>query len=372
LKSTRATRISTFSAGLIFLNDNLEYMNMRGMKRYFRAVIDGAARSWEQNVVIYSPETRDYGEATHIRALEWKGKQPLRLNQAIVSCLGLIYRAKVLFNAYYTNVKSTASQVFTLYDMTPEMLPEYFSPDHPGHRRFMAEKKRCVEQAALVFSISENTARDAANYYPRLDASKIVVTPLGVDDFFFQAGSHPSGSNDKPFFLFVGHRMLHKNFARLLAAFKESGLAQEVDLKVISPGDFTLEETRTIQEMGLNNSIKILPAVNDTVLRANYAHSIALVYPSEYEGFGLPILEAMASGTLVATSNVSSMPEVGGDVALYFDPRDTASIADCLLTVARMPQKQRANHVARGITRARASTWARCQQLTLEALGKLL
>jgi glycosyltransferase involved in cell wall biosynthesis len=256
--------------------------------------------------------------------------------------------------------------------MTPEMLPQYFSPDHPGHKRFMAEKKRCVERAALIFSISESTARDAIHYYRHLDASKIIVTPLGVDDFFFQSDSPPGKSSDKPFFLFVGHRMLQKNFARLLAAFKESGLAPEIDLRVVSPGDFTPEETRTIMEMGLNNSIKILPAASDAVLRTSYAQSIALVYPSEYEGFGLPVLEAMASGTLVATSNVSSLPEVGGDVALYFDPHDTACIADSLVRIARMPQAQRADHVTRGIMRARSFTWTRCQQLTLEALGRFL
>jgi glycosyltransferase involved in cell wall biosynthesis len=193
-----------------------------------------------------------------------------------------------------------------------------------------------------------------------------------VDDFFFQPEPPPGESGGKPFFVFVGHRMLQKNFTRLLVAYKESGLTQEIDLRVISPGDFTPEETRTILEMGLNDSIKILPNASDAVLRTSYAQSIALVYPSEYEGFGLPILEAMASGTLVATSNVSSLPEVGGDVALYFDPRDTASIADCLVRIAHMSQAQRADRVARGIMRARAFTWTRCQHLTVEALGRLL
>ncbi len=223
-----------------------------------------------------------------------------------------------MFNAYYSNIQSTAFQVFTLHDMTPELLPQYFSPDYPGHRRFMAEKKRCAERAALIFSVSENTARDAIHYYRHLDASKIVVTPEGVDDFFFQPEPLPSEPGGKPFFLFVGHRMLHKNFVRLLVAFKASGLAADIDLRVISPHDFNLEETRAIREIGLHNSVKILPAASDTVLRASYAQSMALVYPSEYEGFGLPILEAMASGTLVATSNVSSMPEVGGDVGSVF------------------------------------------------------
>ena len=355
----------------IFLNDNLVSMNLRGMKRYFRAIIDGIVAALDSNVIVYSPEVRDYGTAKHIRSLQFGGQQPLRLNQTIVSLVTRWERAKVLFNAYYTNVFTQAAQVFTVYDMTPELLPQYFDREHPGNRRFMAEKQRCLEQAALVFSISERTARDAVAYYPQLDPAKIIVTPLGVDTFFLERNAHQTTQQHKPFFLFVGHRMLQKNFARLLTAYKQSGLAKDYDLRVISPGDFTPQESQEIHDLQLEESTYIFPAASDTVLRESYSQATALVYPSEYEGFGLPILEAMASGTLVATSNVSSMPEVGGDVALYFDPRDPDSITECLRQIAHLSTEKRATRIEQGIARARTFTWARCQCQTLQALKRL-
>jgi glycosyltransferase involved in cell wall biosynthesis len=356
----------------ILLNDNLVSMNLRGMKRYFRAMIDGVVAALSRNVTVYSPEVRDYGTAKYIHSLQFRGQQPLRLNQTIVSLATRWERAKVLFNAYYTNVFTQAAQVFTVYDMTPELLPQYFDREHPGNRRFMAEKKRCLEQAALVFSISGSTARDAVAYYSQLDPAKIIVTPLGVDTFFFERNAHQTTQQHKPFFLFVGHRMRQKNFARLLTAYKRSGLAKDYDLQVISPGDFTLQETRQIYDLHLVDSIHIFPAANDTALREQYSQATALVYPSEYEGFGLPILEAMASGTLVSTSNISSMPEVGGEVAMYFDPRDPDSIAECLRQIANLSAEQRAERIKRGIARARTFTWARCQQKTVAALQRLL
>jgi glycosyltransferase involved in cell wall biosynthesis len=169
----------------------------------------------------------------------------------------------------------------------------------------------------------------------------------------------------------VGHRKLHKNFGRLLTAYHRSGLAKDFDLRVVSPGGFEPEESRQIHDLHLEGSVGFYPAVGDTALREQYSQATALVYPSEYEGFGLPILEAMASGVLVATSNAASMPEVGGGAAIYFDPCDPESIAEGLRQVACLPAEQRAERIEQGIARARTFTWARCQRQTLQALRRL-
>jgi glycosyltransferase involved in cell wall biosynthesis len=359
----------------ILLNDNLVYRNLRGMKRYFGAITAGVTAHFGATAAVYSPERLHSPTARHIPAVEYRHHQPLRLNQGVVSLLAFLLRPAVLFNAYYTSITSHAAQVFPLYDMTPERLPNYFSPELPGNWRFMDEKKRCLEHAALVLAISESSARDALDYYPSLDASKVVVTPLGVDTFFFAEPAippTPSATNGKPFFLFVGHRVLQKNFTRLLIAFRQSGLANDYNLRVISPGGFSVEELGELRDMRLQDCVHLFVAPGDSVLRESYRQAAAFIYPSLYEGFGLPILEAMASGTVVATSNASSMPEVGGDVALYFDPYDPESIADCLCQVTRMTREQRADRIARGVARARTFTWARCQQQTVEALERLM
>ena len=101
-----------------------------------------------------------------------------------------------------------------------------------------------------------------------------------------------------------------------------------------------------------------------------YAAADALLMPSQYEGFGLPILEAMASGTLVATSNTASMPEVGGDIAFYFDPYDTESIAEGLRRIATLSDDERARRIDQGVTRAHTFTWTRCQEQTIEVFRR--
>src|SRR5262249_26644901 len=159
----------------------------------------------------------------------------------------------------------------------------------------------------------------------------IIVTPLGVDPFFFEPSERKSQNNAKPFLLYVGNRQVYKNFLRLLIAFGQSGLAREFDLRLISPrgGGLSPQEVAFIEQYRLQDSVQLMTAVSDRVLHESYAGATVFVYPSEYEGFGLPVLEAMASGTLVALSDVSSLPEVGGDVGFYFDPQSIDSIADC-------------------------------------------
>jgi glycosyltransferase involved in cell wall biosynthesis len=208
--------------------------------------------------------------------------------------------------------------------------------------------------------------------YPHIDTSKIVVIHLGVSNFFFEP-IQPLANNQKPYFVYVGHLISYKNFLRLLIAFGQSGLGKEFDLRVIAPGQdgFNAEETTVIEKYHLQNSIHLMNNVNEEILRDSYANAVALAFPSEYEGFGFPVLETMAGGTLVAASNTSSLPEVGGDVAFYFDPYDTDSIADCLLRVVQLSSEERRERIDRGIARAREFTWERCVWKTVQVFGAI-
>ena len=179
----------------------------------------------------------------------------------------------------------------------------------------------------------------------------------------------------KPYFLFIGARHGYKNFIRLVEAFGQSGLAKDFNLRVVSPNPsdkFNTEEMALLRRYNLENSVDLRLSISEIDLRESYSSSTALVYPSEYEGFGLPILEAMATGTLVAAGNVASIPEIAEDLALYFDPRSIDSIKNALLHIATMPETERLSRISRGIAHANKFTWKRCQLQTAEAISRLL
>ncbi len=373
------------SNNYIFINDNIpSHATQRGVARCFREITQGLITEFTENVTVYSPKQGNYGLARYVQS--WPNSAPFpgtgllginsilsKFNNHAAASLLRQNPPAVIYNSYYGNLKFKSPQVFTVYDMMHELYPQYFSRARFDHRELIAQKKDCFDRAAVLMAISESTVRDITTHYPNLDSTKIVVTSLGVDDFFFQ--SHPAVRyEDKPYFLYVGNRSGYKNFLRLLIAYGQSNLAKDFDLRVISPrgSQFSAKELEQINKYDLHHSIYLVTAANEVELQKNYAQATAFVYPSEYEGFGLPILEAMASGTLVATSNTSSMPEVGGDTAFYFDPYDSHSITECLQYLATLSNEERNQRINDGLTRARTFTWTRCQQKVIEVMYQLL
>ncbi len=367
----------------IFLNDNIiSHASQRGITRYFRKIVDGVVAKYPERTIVYSPETRDYGRAKYIRmpprqspkirGIGFNTVLPIALDKW-ASVLAYRERASVVFSPYYGYVQTRTAQVYTVYDMIHELFPQDYPSNNRWTRQLIAAKRRCFERASLLIAISKNTAEDILSCYPYLDETKIVVIHLGVDSAFFEKTYSNLSDSGPPFFLYVGHRTANKNFLNLLTTFGQSGLAKQFDLRVISPleSGFDTAEIECVKKYDLQTKVHLINNVPETELRENYANAIAFVYPSHYEGFGLPILEAMASGTLVATSNISSMPEVGGDVAFYFDPHSTESIADCLRQIAYLSAEQRDHRVNQGIVRAEKFTWARCIKQTIAAIQSL-
>lgn len=358
----------------IFLNDNISFLAAQGgIVRYFRRIIDGVVVSFGKNAVVFSSEQRDYGLAKVMHPRQLGPRQRRLIHDFQASIAAWHKQATIFVSPYYGNAWTTAAEVFTVHDMIAELMPEFFSRKQINIRRFIAEKKRCLERAVKLIAVSESTARDIVAYYPHIDPAKIVVIHHGVDACFFERITPVKNVSQKPYFLFVGTRSIYKNFLRLLIAFGQSGLAKTFDLRVISPREvhFSSEEMVYIHKYHLQESVHLMTAVSDDVLREQYQGAVALVYPSEYEGFGFPVIEAMASGTLVATSRTSSLPEVGGDVAFYFDPYQTDAIADCLLQITSLSTPERAARIEQGIARARTFTWERCQQQTVDVLQAL-
>ncbi|MFZ1137187.1 MAG: glycosyltransferase family 1 protein, partial [Candidatus Korobacteraceae bacterium] len=180
--------------------------------------------------------------------------------------------------------------VVTHHDCTQEKFPA----DFRYHDRIMRAKKRLYARADAIICISEASRRDLLHYYP-VDPAKTRVVHHGLSRLA-RPQHAPAGLPERDFVLYVGWRAGYKNFHGLLHAFRDSGLYQSMDLVVLGGGPISLDDERLISDLGLSSAIVLIPRVNDALLAEAYARARLLAYPSLFEGFGLPPLEAMYLG----------------------------------------------------------------------------
>jgi glycosyltransferase involved in cell wall biosynthesis len=226
----------------------------------------------------------------------------------------------------------------TILDLQHEEHPEFFSRTQLLYRRRFY--RRPLEQARIVITISQHARRTILDRYP-LDPERVRAIHLAVDHQTFTPGDEPR----QGFLLYPANAWPHKNHARLFEAFDLVRRERpELRLVLTGAGHETLRLPAGVESHG---------HVPLEALVWLYRSAAALVYPSLYEGFGMPCLEAMACGTPVAASNVASLPEVCGDAAVYLDPTSVDSIADAIRRVLDDPPSG-------GIEQAAGFTWDRC------------
>lgn len=226
---------------------------------------------------------------------------------------------KIWHSTYFTQPESwRGAQVVTVVDMIYERYPNLFNG--PYDQQFREQKRRAVSGAAAVICISETTRRDVQDYYG-IGRDKAFVVPLAHSDSFHPLeNGDDASSRSRPFLLYVGKRTHYKNFALLLEAYGSWRGRTDVDLLVVSDSDWTPDEQRYLAEFDLDSRVRLLIDIDDEQLRGLYGQAVAFVYPSLYEGFGIPLLEAMACGCTVVASDIPSSREVAGDSPVYFDP----------------------------------------------------
>lgn len=280
------------------------------------------------------------------------------------------WRPEVVHETYYGRTPSAqrgTASVVTVYDMIHERFPESF----PRSDRTAVLKLLAVERADHIICISENTRRDLLEL-SGIEASKASVVHLGFDRMP-KATVSPGASSDhvRPFLLYVGNRRGYKNFDRLLESVASStDLRKDFDVVAFGGGTFSGKEFQLIDVLGFSESQVRQESGGDARLGALYDTAAAFVYPSLYEGFGLPPLEAMAHDCPVVSSNTSSMPEIIGDAAEFFDPASPGEIAAAIGRVVYSPDRG-AELVARGRQRLQEFTWERCAADTLSIYRKV-
>jgi glycosyltransferase involved in cell wall biosynthesis len=228
-----------------------------------------------------------------------------------------------------------------------------------------------ARRAQAIFCVSEFTSSEVQRYL-HVPASRIQVTHPGLDAGWDAGVAQHRESDGAPYFLFVGNLKPNKNLGVLLKAFGQ--VIGQIPHRLIIVGKAdnmkTVDGNVVHEAEKLSDRVQLTGEISDQRLMEYYRGAEALVFPSLYEGFGLPLLEAMNLGCPVLCSNTSALPEVGGDAVMYFNPRDADDLAAKLVEVARTPEL-RSRLVQRGLTRLTMFSYERCARQTAEVLNGL-
>jgi len=271
--------------------------------------------------------------------------------------------------------RGSAPMVLTVHDLSFLEEPGWFRATRAAYYR--ATVTRSVRRAARVIAVSEATARDISERLGR-ERETIDVVPNGVAERFRPESearqAEVRGGYGLPdrFFLFYGTHEPRKNLPRLIQAW--SAVADEcaVDLVLAGRAGWKVRPiVKAVEQSRHAGRVHFPGFLRQEDLPAVISAAEAFAYPSLYEGFGIPVAEAMACGTPVLTSNVASLPEVAGDAAVTIDPRDTEAIADGLGRLARDPDL-RASLAEQGLARAARYDWKRTAQMTLAVYRKVV
>jgi glycosyltransferase involved in cell wall biosynthesis len=261
---------------------------------------------------------------------------------------------------------SDCRYIVTIHDVIPLRFPKRFSPLTPYHRYYIPQ---ISAKAQHIICNSQATAQDIIKFY-NIPASKITAIPLAYDRTHFRPVLDKWQGN--PYFLYIGRHDPHKNLHRLINAFAKLP-NNEYELWLAGPVDkrYTPLLKQQAEELGLLKQVKFLNYVPYAELPQIISNAIALVFPSLWEGFGFPVLEAMGVGTPVITSNLSSLPEVAGDAAILINPYDIQEMTEAMRILAT-DNLERSRLSNKAIEQASKFSWEKTAQTTIEVLSSYM
>ena len=350
-----------------------------GISRYFTRLASGLL-DFDQQVKIFAPIHRNNYLSALPQGIE-NGRfikqfppKTARLINAYnqFSCRYKIakWSPDVVHETYYSRMGPAPKHcptVITVYDLIHELFPQEFSVQDSTRE----VKRRSIERADHVVCISENTKQDLMRLHGT-PADKISVVHLGFDQF--TEGTIkilPTCFGTKPFLLYVGQRGAYKNFTGFLKAVSLSNkLLSDFEIIAFGGGKFSAAESALVESLGFGPHQVQQVSGNDDLLGQYYRSARAFVYPSLYEGFGIPPLEAMTHHCPVISSNSSSMPEVIGVAAEYFNPTDIEdmrrAIENVVYSESRLDELRK-----EGLARLPHFSWKKCSEETLAVYRSL-
>lgn len=351
-----------------------------GISRYFVALVSALAGRPDIEAKVVAPLFSNqyltnlgssYVVGIKIPRIPKATRPLLALNRLIFDVVRNCDPPDIIHETYYFGKKGRADRrsktVVTVYDMIHEIFPENF----PSHDVTSLAKKKAIERADIIICISNNTAEDLIKIFD-VDKDRLRVVHLGYDYLSDGGVSSKSLVGSSPFILYVGARRGYKNFEALVRAYASSTwLKKEVRIVCFGGGEFSSDERRLFRDMHLTGAHVIHAEGNDDRLAALYKGAVAFIYPSLYEGFGIPPLEAMSLGCPVVCSNTSSLPEVVGSSAQLFDPRCIESMRAAIEYVVSSTSR-RSELKKFGLERCKMFSWTRCGNETLSVYKEVL
>ncbi|MGB3512172.1 MAG: methyltransferase domain-containing protein, partial [Microcoleaceae cyanobacterium] len=344
---------------------------------FFQLNNTGIARVWKSLLSAWVTD----GFAQHILVLDRGGTAPkipgieyrivplydyskIESDRQILQAICDAEKADLFISTYYTKPISTAS-VFMAYDMIPEVYGKNLN--HPEWK----EKHHGIRHAISYITISENTARELIKYFPNISSDLVTVAHCGVDDNFSISSSQEVTNFklryniSRSYFLIVGERIGwqgYKNTTLFFQAFSQ--LPNSENFEIVCVGgkpELETELKRFISE----NKIHLLQ-LNDDELKIAYSGATALIYPSKYEGFGMPIVEAMACGCPVITCPNASIPEVAETAVFYVNDNDINGLINALTEVQKSEVRQ--SLINAGLTQAKNFSWSKMAKIVSSVL----
>jgi len=270
-------------------------------------------------------------------------------------------------------LENSVKRLTMIHDLTPLLFPKFHTRKSVLFHKLLL--RSILKRTDYIITNSEHSKKDIIHKYP-FSVDKITAIPLGVNpivEYIEGKDVFEKHQINKPYFLHVGTIEPRKNLSHLLQAYNEFRLygSKVVDLVLVGKKGWkytAVEEA--INASPYRKDIKVCGFLNEDELSSLYAKAEAFIYPSHYEGFGLPILEAMKYGNVVISARNSSLPEVGADVALYFESKE--ELIKLMTKVLEMSQEEKTLLKKRGEARAMAFTWEKTASQTIALIEKIV
>lgn len=362
---------------IAILGDSLD-LQQAGIHQYTRQFVEALVRNDQENeylLIRFSNQQPIEGMENRVVSDRISAKNPIRLFYRIPKIIQAWEADAVFEPAHFGpfNLPASIKRITMVHDLTPMLLPQF----HPrarsiAHRMAMP---RLLKKAQLVLTNSEYTRSDIEHYYP-FTKGKVRAIHLGRDPFFIPKPNSQALEKlgvEKPYLLSTGTIEPRKNLLGLLEAFTAFKANDQQNVKLVIAGGKGWKSEAFYQALENHphrKSIVLAGFVSREELRALYSDALALVYPSWYEGFGIPLVEAMSCGCPAIVSDRSSLPEVGGQAVLTASPNDIQLFAKHMLAVSTNPN-MRNELVDKALKRALDFDWDRYVQQWQQMLQTL-